>query len=83
MNTLPEEVLMPDFTGNADDVDDDLFRTCVMSRKAHWISCFPRLKRPPDGLANLIVCKVHARLETCLFCITAIVFLREVSLERL
>ena len=53
MNTLPEEVLMPDFTGNADDVDDDLFRTCVMSRKAHWISCFPRLKRPPDGLANL------------------------------
>ena len=52
-DTLPADILRPEFN---DDDSDDSEVECLMnplSRKALWIRCFPtQLERPPDKLAN-------------------------------
>ena len=51
-DTLPRDILIPTFSGNADYVDsDDLFAPRE-SRREMWVRNFPRLERPSDELAN-------------------------------
>ena len=49
-DTLPDDVLVPQFSGNADFVDVDNLFAARESRRDMWIGVFPRLDRPPDEL---------------------------------
>ena len=47
-DTLPSDILIPEFTGNADVISTDLFATSKISRRQLWINTYPRLERPSD-----------------------------------
>ena len=51
-DTLPNDILIPEFTGNADYVDIDNIFAPRDSRREMWVRNFPRLERPSDELAN-------------------------------
>ena len=51
--TLPKDVLIPDFTGNAEYIDEDDVFAPTQSRKDMWINGFPNIERPPDELVYI------------------------------